>query len=153
MTKKVIIQPLSANLERDLATFGDMDPFVYFEQGDKNRKTKTHEDGGTHPKWNDMVEFYIDSYDDELTVAVYDAGMTSDEVIGTCKIKFEKLAWEGGINEEFDLEHDGENAGKIHLKTYFKSDDEDPPGGKSEAKEESSGGGGGAQNITINIQQ
>ena len=62
MPGTLIIKPLSGKLTRDVDTFGKMvsinfvkikDPYCMITIGTQKYRTKTHEDGGKSPAWNE----------------------------------------------------------------------------------------------------
>jgi hypothetical protein len=50
--QEVIITAVKAELTRDTAAMGKMDPYVRLEQGPMRQRTPVHENGGKNPQWN-----------------------------------------------------------------------------------------------------
>ena len=50
---------MEAGLERNLDTFGNQDPFVVLELGEQKYQTKTINDGGKKPVWNEQTSFKV----------------------------------------------------------------------------------------------
>jgi len=105
-----------AKLNRDVATFSKMDPYVVLKVGKNAQKTKTHEDGDKNPKWNE--EFKLPSNDptEILEVKLMDSNAClTDEDVGRCQIKLSQLMHSGGITEWFVLLWKNKKAGEVLL--------------------------------------
>lgn len=57
MSGTLIIKPLNAKLTRDTETWGKMDPFCVVKVGGQQQRTRTHNDAGKYPQWNDTLSF------------------------------------------------------------------------------------------------
>ena len=76
---------------------------------------------GKTPKWNDITNIDVKNIDDDMTLTVYNENeYTKSEIIGSCQIKLSLLCVEGGIDEWFAIQHEGEETGEVHLKATWK---------------------------------
>jgi Ca2+-dependent lipid-binding protein len=50
------LKVIEAKLLRDTEIIGKMDPFVVLEYSGKKYRTKVHQGGGKHPKWEEFIE-------------------------------------------------------------------------------------------------
>ena len=60
-------------------TFGNQDPFAVFKLGDREYKTKTINDGGKKPVWNEETHFNVQDLKGAISVSVFDADNFSSE--------------------------------------------------------------------------
>ena len=116
-TGKLQVTVIEARLDRDVETFGKMDPYCVLRYRQQTLKTKEHTDGGKTPKWNQMLELDVKYVGDDLKIEVYDAElMGSDELVGSADVKLSSMCMPGGIDEWWAIAHKGKRAGQVHLK-------------------------------------
>jgi hypothetical protein len=74
--------------------FGKMDPYCIVEIGSQKFKTKTHNRGGTKPKWGDQLVFSISNGDEKTKVKfrVWDSDLISDDKVGQADLSLPSLA-------------------------------------------------------------
>ena len=83
MIGTLYIQPTGAKLLKDTDWFGKMDPYCRVTVLKQMQQTKTHNDGGINPKWNQaMWKFKDIPADSKVTVEVYDDDTGKDEFVG-----------------------------------------------------------------------
>lgn len=56
---QLVVRPINASLSRDTETFSRMDPYVVCVVNGQRQKSRVHQEGGKHPKWNDTFIFTI----------------------------------------------------------------------------------------------
>ena len=78
---------VNADLSRNVQTFGRMDPYVLITNGTKELKTKTHDDAGMKPVWNEDIHIPIIDKTRPIDIAVRDEETFSDRDIGTLSIR------------------------------------------------------------------
>ena len=112
---------LEAHLDHNTETFGKMDPYIKMTCREAEWKSSTDNDGGKRPKWhNEHFDVEVHYLGDELHFHVWDDDIGKDESIGVGSTKLSGLIVNGnGIDEWFPIQHKGEPAGKIHLKTEW----------------------------------
>ena len=81
MSSIVKINCISAQLTRDTETFSNMDPYVVVFCGTEKRKTRTHQEGGKRPVWNDTFTF-SNPKSQQIKFAVWDEDNVSDDLVG-----------------------------------------------------------------------
>jgi Ca2+-dependent lipid-binding protein len=59
---------LEAKLTRDTELFGEMDPFIIIEYQGMEFKTRTADNAGKNPKWNEYFEIEIYSLQDDIKI-------------------------------------------------------------------------------------
>jgi hypothetical protein len=87
----VNIQVAEAKNLKDVETFGKMDPYCTLTLGANQRKTSTHRDGGTKPRWYETLTFNnvsTGSEGQQMRLMCYDQNTITDELIGMAEIKF-----------------------------------------------------------------
>mmetsp|Transcript_139898 Transcript_139898/g.198146 ORF Transcript_139898/g.198146 Transcript_139898/m.198146 type:complete len:142 (-) Transcript_139898:200-625(-) len=121
MSKGILTAVLkSAELKRDTEMFGRMDPFVLFIFGKKREKSKTHEDGGKKPKWNDETFKFPINDEEMLIMEVYDEeNLKKNKLIGVTQIKIEQLINEKSKADPLALFYDKKEIGKLHIEFTF----------------------------------
>ena len=108
---------VEAELDRNVDTFKKQDPYAIFEMTDWKFKTKTINNGGKTPKWDETTENYIQDTGDEMSVAVWDEDTLDDDLICEGKIALAQICVEGGSDSWHELSFEGKTVGKIHLVT------------------------------------
>ena len=56
---QITVRPINASLIRDTETFTRMDPYCVVVIGNQRQKTRTHNEGGKQPNWNDTLNFTL----------------------------------------------------------------------------------------------
>ena len=72
-----------------------MDPYVFITNGAENFKTKTHDDAGKSPVWNDVINLPIIDKTRPINIAVRDEETFSDRDVGSMSIKADQLIKDG----------------------------------------------------------
>ena len=70
---------IEARLERDVETFGKMDPYVVIKMREQIIKTKEHTDGGKTPQWNETFELDVKYIGDDVAFTVMDAELMGSD--------------------------------------------------------------------------
>ena len=109
---------LEAHLTHKIG-FGKMDPYVKLASREQTWKSSVSKDGGKEPKWNhentwDITVHYLG---DELQIQVWNEEVGRDHVIGSGATKLAALAVNGGIDEWYSIQHEGEDAGRLRIRS------------------------------------
>ena len=110
---KIIIEPKTARLYRDLDAFGKMDPYCTIQCGSEKKKTKTHNGGGKNPTWSDAIS--IKAMDDTMTLTVWDKDVGKDDYVGSASIDINKITYSGGLKDWVSIYHKGKEAGQVYV--------------------------------------
>ena len=100
---------------------GKMDPYVLIKKGKEKVQTKTHDDAGQNPVWNQTFEIDIKDTKKFLEVSVRDEQTFSDREIGSTSIRVDMLC-DGSspiLEKGWPLKFEEENAGTLNLKTEW----------------------------------
>ena len=74
---------VQANLHKNYDFFTNMDPYCKILFLNQQFKTKTHNNGGKNPIWNQQFTFQVDNIDDICTIEIFDKDtFTQDDYIG-----------------------------------------------------------------------
>ena len=114
------VHVLEAHLTHKIG-FGKMDPYVKMSSREQTWKSPVSEDGGKEPKWNhgntwDITVHYLG---DELHLEVWNDEVGRDHAIGVGATKLAALAVNGGIDEWYSISHEGEDAGRVRIKSEW----------------------------------
>ena len=122
------VQILEARLERDVETFGRMDPYVCVQYRHQHMRTKTNEDGAKEPAWQDeIMEIDVKYIGDDMNIQIKDENMMcDDELIGEATVKVSSLCVNGGLDDWWPVAYKGKHAGSLHLKSTWNPDSTDP---------------------------
>jgi Ca2+-dependent lipid-binding protein len=77
----------SADLIRDVETFGKQDPYLIFKINGREYHTKIDKNGGKKPTWNQMVDVKVFDVNDECTLECWDSDEKHDTLIGESKFR------------------------------------------------------------------
>ena len=136
---KLNIKIVSALLERDTEVFGKMDPYVTMayevSSGEKYKlQTKTHQDGGKTPEWNEEFNFDIRiegwdsrvlSYKDHIIFRVWDEDTFGSDPVGFASIKISQLCFNGGQDHSYKIFWVGKRAGTIRIISTYVDEERD----------------------------
>ena len=111
---------VDARLTRDTETFGKMDPYVKIQTRHQNFRTKTKNGAGKTPVWNETFTVDVKYIGDDLTMQVYDEDPGADDIVGQACIKLSAFCTPGGIDEWYQIAHNGRSSGQVHIKALFK---------------------------------
>jgi len=113
---KLKIHVKEARLTRDTETFGKMDPYVVINTRMQRFRTRTAQDQGKTPKWNnETFEVDVKYIGDDMKLEVFDEDPCDSDYVGGCTIKLSSLAINGGLDEWFEIQFKGKKAGAVHL--------------------------------------
>jgi len=106
----------SAQLTRDVKTFGKMNTFATFEHKTSTHKSEICVSEGKEPSWDDChFEFLIKNGDDTIQMILYSKNILKNKQIGKALLWIENLVKSGGADWWEDIGYDGKPAGKVHL--------------------------------------
>ncbi len=119
MQGKLIIKMLSAQLTYDTEVFGKMDPYATLKIGSQSFKTRTANDMGKTPVWNDIFEVQLRG-EDSIQVALFDKDYgTKDDFIAEGAITLGDLMQNRIVDRWFPVQRKGKSAGNIHVGLEF----------------------------------
>ena len=116
---KLRLHIIDAKLTRDTETFGKMDPYVIINTREQRIRTKTAQDQGKTPKWNECMDIDVKYIGDDLHLQVFDEDVTCSEIIGENRIKLSSFCVGNGIDEWFEIQHKGKKAGSVHMRAEW----------------------------------
>ena len=97
-----------------------MDPYVIMTCREQEWKSTVQKNAGKKPVWEDEhFDFEVHYLGDDLHFHVCDEDHGKDGNVGEGSTKLSALVNEGGISEWFEIQHKGESAGKVHLRTEW----------------------------------
>ena len=117
---------IEAELTRDTEMFGAMDPYVQICQRMQMFRTKTQDDAGKTPKWNETFDLDVKYVGDELFIKVKDENVTDSDDIGEAIVKLSAFCVQGGIDDWWQISYGGRKAGSLHLKGEWFPKGSDP---------------------------
>lgn len=114
------IKIVGAALTRDTEMIGKMDPYLELSIGGVQvHKTKTLDEAGKNPQWNEECSFEVKDLNVEVQFKVSDEDYGSDDVVGEGTCTLADLCANGGQDGNFDIKHKGSGAGTVHFTTSF----------------------------------
>ncbi len=114
------IKIVGAALTRDTEMIGKMDPYLELSIGGVQvHKTKTLDEAGKNPQWNEECSFEVKDLNVEVQFKVSDEDYGSDDIVGEGKCTLADLCANGGMDGNFDILHKGSGAGTVHFTTSF----------------------------------
>jgi len=101
-----------------------MDPFAEVVTPTQKFKTRTIENAGKTPKWNQIFDMEVKDMAGDFTITVFDKDDYSNDTVGSITLRFAHFIKKG--TEEYDAWHDltyeGKAAGKINLVSTWHPD-------------------------------
>jgi len=128
---KLEVHVISARDLRDRELLVKMDPYVLVKCGDEKFKSQIHKNGGTHPTWNQFMEFNLKEEDakNPLRFEVWDyKHLAEDRQVGRADIPLDMLIKHAGGKEEghwFQLvyfDDPEKKAGEINVGLRYEGD-------------------------------
>eukprot|EP00276_Gloeochaete_wittrockiana_P005123 CAMPEP_0184657288 /NCGR_PEP_ID=MMETSP0308-20130426/18399_1 /TAXON_ID=38269 /ORGANISM="Gloeochaete witrockiana, Strain SAG 46.84" /LENGTH=264 /DNA_ID=CAMNT_0027094953 /DNA_START=199 /DNA_END=996 /DNA_ORIENTATION=+ len=107
---------------KDTETFGKMDPYVIIRIGGQKNRTKTKENAGRSPVFNESFKFdIIPSTNPVVSFEVMDSDVGKDDFVGGLECNFGEMATQGRtIDGWYGLKRkSGKPAGEIQIKLQF----------------------------------
>lgn len=87
----LIIEIIEAKLDRNTEALGKMDCYVEVKYKDQVKKTKTHQEGGVNPKWDEKLEISLESLTDKITISVFDEDTMTSDLVGESTLSVGRL--------------------------------------------------------------
>ena len=83
------------------------------------------EDAGKDPVWPDEIaKIDVKYIGDDLHLAIMDEEVGADDIVGSATIKLSAFCTNGGLDEWFRIDYNGDHAGDIHLKSKWEPKEE-----------------------------
>jgi Ca2+-dependent lipid-binding protein len=79
-------------------------------------KTKTMQNAGKLPKWNETFGIDVRYIGDDMHLSVMDEDLTKADLVGETNIKLSSLCINGGLDDWFEIQFKGKKAGSVHLR-------------------------------------
>ncbi|CBK22025.2 uncharacterized protein [Blastocystis hominis] len=92
----VTITVIEARKLRDVQILGIQDPFVIISTDKESRQTKTDNNGGTRPYWNDVKTLNCRNYEGVLVFKIMNKNIIKDSEIDSGTLSMPKIASYGG---------------------------------------------------------
>ena len=54
-----------------------------------------------------------------MTITVYDEDVTSSDIVGSSVIKLSAMCVNKGIDEWYQVQHQGKNCGSVHIRSHW----------------------------------
>ena len=90
-----------------------MDPYVIIKVDGKELRTKTIDDGGKTPVWNQDFDINLPDKKRDVIFQVYDAGALADTIIGEANMPLKSVLMQKREPKEIEIKHEGKSAGKV----------------------------------------
>lgn len=122
MSAELHFRIVSARNLKDVQTFGRQDPYVKVTVGNRQFKTKVHDNGGTTPYWNEKFVFQVrDPQLNQVHLEVKDKDLASSKFIGECRIPISMFSHGQVVDQWFALNrgHHGKSAGEINIRAQL----------------------------------
>ena len=119
MQGKLSIKVISAKLTYDTEIFGRMDPYAVLKIGYETLKTRTANDMGKTPVWNEVFEVQLRG-EDSIQFTLWDKDIGSkDDYIGDGAITLSDLMHNRHVERWFPVMRKGKNIGNIQITLDF----------------------------------
>ncbi|KAI9223393.1 C2 domain-containing protein [Blastocladiella britannica] len=105
----------------DTTSLGKMDPYAKIRIGDHVLKSRTHQNGGRSPHWNQTFTANVLEGHRQILVELYDEDdFTADDKIGTATVDLDR-AFSGIVEDSwFQVLRHGHFAGQIQFRLTFR---------------------------------
>ncbi|EFJ43588.1 hypothetical protein VOLCADRAFT_106750 [Volvox carteri f. nagariensis] len=114
---------------KDKDWFGKQDPFAVIRVGGQTFRTRTHNNGGKNPVWNETFNINIVN-DNTIDMTIYDSDLGKDDFIGTATISLVKAREQGHDYQQCPVRtKSGKQHGFVAVRLQFVKN----PGGKHPA--------------------
>ena len=117
------VSVIEAKLTRNVEMVGNMDPYVIIKVDGKELRTKTMDNAGKTPVWNQDFDINLPDKKRDVTFQVWDVGTISDEIIGEATLKLESILTQSRDVKEIDIKHKGKSAGKLYIMSSISEPD------------------------------
>ena len=109
--------------------YSKMDPYVKIEVGGRTFKTKTRQNAGKKPTWDEIFEHYC-TYDGQLIAYVYDEDITSDDLVGSTYIQVSTVinSPSSHFSDDLVLKYKGKSSGTLYMDLTYYPDVANIPG-------------------------
>ena len=115
----LIVKPMAARLTYDTETFGSMDPYAKITIAGITQQTRTANDMGKNPVWQDTFTFNINN-DQTMHVALWDKDNGSnDDYICETTINLNEVYQRRMFTNQFPVQRKGNSAGTITIAFEF----------------------------------
>ncbi|GLC60148.1 hypothetical protein PLESTB_001579100 [Pleodorina starrii] len=104
---------------KDKDWFGKQDPYAVLRVGAQTFRTKTHEDGGKNPVWNETFHINIVN-DNTIDMTIYDSDVGKDDIIGTATVVLAKAREQGSDYQQCPVRtKSGKQHGFVAVRLQF----------------------------------
>lgn len=108
---------------KDVDFIGKQDPYCVISCGERQHRSKTHDDGGKNPIWNETFVFQDVSAEMVLKLEFFDENMVlRDVAIGACKIPLQRVCASGADEVSVPVvTKKGKHRGNAFISMTFKA--------------------------------
>ena len=115
----LLVRPICAKLTYSTETFGRMDPYCIIVCGTQKHKTRTANDAGKNPSWNDTLTYNV-SGQQMLQLTMFDKDtFTKDDFICEGSIPLMDVFHSGKDSKWFPVTRKGKNVGQVRIDMTF----------------------------------
>ncbi|RHY08346.1 hypothetical protein DYB37_003780 [Aphanomyces astaci] len=101
---------------RSVQFIGKQDPYCEVRLGGRVFRTRTHDNGGKNPRWEDTFVFNVmDPQVEQLLIVIKDHNWVSDEFIGTCNVPLNAFLHGQMVDQWYPVNHGRKQKGTINL--------------------------------------
>jgi len=114
------VRIVSARNLHDAQIFGKQDPYCRVKCGHRQFKTKTHDNGGRTPHWNEKFVFnVIDAQLEQIEIEIMDSNFVDDDYIGTCRIPVSMFTHGQIVDQWFPVNKGKKQRGEVNLRVQL----------------------------------
>lgn len=118
-SRLIKVKPLSANLKRNTAMFGTMNPYCVVVMSGLKKSTSVHKGGSQTPIWSFELAFRCLSQS-EITFEVWDKKtLISDCLVGSGRLTISTEKLKARSKLSIDLTHRGRDVGSLEAEVKY----------------------------------
>ena len=110
----LVIKPTTADLTHDVDLIRRMDPLLEIEIGGEIYRTGVHEDGGKHPRWQEVISHQVKGTEREMSIKVLSRDKPGKfEIVGDGKLSLSDTISKRTTSEWYQIFYKNKPAGKV----------------------------------------
>ena len=99
--------------------FGKQDPYVVISLGASKLRSKTHNNGGKEPVWNQTFSFELNGTESTFLAQVSDEDVGEDDLVGTATVRIQDVLKPGKPEVWINISNNAKNTGQIAFSATF----------------------------------